>query len=71
VRAPTLVIHGTVDKLVTPSGGRATVRAIKGAKIMKVQGMGHDMPRVFWPRYLDAIVANTERAKEGVVASAA
>jgi len=64
VKAPTLVIHGTVDKLVTPSGGRATARAIKGAKIMKVKGMGHDMPRAFWPQYIGAIVANTERAAD-------
>ena len=33
--APTLVVHGTADPLVRPSGGRATARAIKGAKLLK------------------------------------
>jgi pimeloyl-ACP methyl ester carboxylesterase len=71
VRVPTLVIHGTADKLVTPSGGRATAKAIPGAKLMKVKGMGHDLPRTLWPRLIDAIAENTERAESGVVASAA
>ena len=31
ITAPTLVIHGTDDRLVRPSGGRATARAIPGA----------------------------------------
>ncbi len=53
--APTLVIHGTADKLVGFSGGRATARAIPGAKLMPVEGMGHDLPRVLWGELIDAI----------------
>src|SRR5256885_2114586 len=34
VVAPTLVVHGAADPLVSPSGGRATARAIRGAKLM-------------------------------------
>ncbi len=62
ITAPTLVIHGSADPLVHPSGGRATARAIKGAKLLKVEGMGHDLPRAAWPELVDAIVANTARA---------
>ena len=62
VDAPTLVIHGTADKLVHPSGGSATARAVPGAKIMKIEGMGHDLPRGAWPQIIDGIVANAERA---------
>ena len=62
VEAPTLVIHGTADKLVRPSGGSATARAIPGAKIMKIEGMGHDLPRGAWPQIIGGIVANAERA---------
>ncbi|HEX4484068.1 MAG TPA: alpha/beta hydrolase [Solirubrobacteraceae bacterium] len=62
VRAPTLVVHGSADPLVRPSGGRATARAIKGSKLMRVEGMGHDLPRVVWPRLIDAIVENAARA---------
>jgi pimeloyl-ACP methyl ester carboxylesterase len=62
ITAPTLVIHGTTDRMVRLSGGRATARAIPGAKILKIEGMGHDLPRAAWPQIIDAIVANTERA---------
>jgi pimeloyl-ACP methyl ester carboxylesterase len=55
IKAPTLVIHGTVDRLVRPSGGRATARAIPGAKLLMVEGMGHDLPRGAWPQLIDAI----------------
>jgi pimeloyl-ACP methyl ester carboxylesterase len=64
VSAPTLVIHGTVDKMIRPSGGRATARAIPGARLMMIEGMGHDLPRAAWPRILDAI-AEHARAAEG------
>ena len=59
---PTVVIHGTDDKLVDPSGGRATAEAIPGAELVEVEGMGHDLPEAAWPRMVDAIVRNTERA---------
>ncbi len=55
IAIPTLVIHGTADPLVNPSGGRATARAIAGAELMEIEGMGHDLPRAIWPRLIDAI----------------
>jgi pimeloyl-ACP methyl ester carboxylesterase len=58
ITAPTLVIHGTVDPLVSPSGGRATARAIPGAELTMIEGMGHDLPRVLWPRLIDAFAAH-------------
>jgi pimeloyl-ACP methyl ester carboxylesterase len=71
ITAPTLVIQGKDDKLATPSGGKAVARAIPGAKLMMVDGMGHDLPRVLWPQLVEAIVRNTEPAPRGVVSSAA
>jgi pimeloyl-ACP methyl ester carboxylesterase len=68
ITAPTVVIHGTKDKLVPPSGGRATARAIPGARLVKIDGMGHDLPRAAWPRMLDAIVDNAARAGEPAAA---
>ncbi len=62
VTAPTVVIHGTKDKMVRPSGGRATAAAIPGAQLVMVDGMGHDLPRGAWDRMIDAIVANAQRA---------
>ena len=71
VMAPTLVIHGKDDRLVAPSGGKATAKAIKGAKLLMLDDMGHDLPRPLWPKIVDAIVENTKRASDKeVVASA-
>jgi pimeloyl-ACP methyl ester carboxylesterase len=71
ITAPTLVIQGSADKLATPSGGKAVARAIPGARLMMVDGMGHDLPRALWPKFIDAIAENAARTPEEVVASAA
>ena len=55
VKAPTLVIHGTVDPLVRPAAGMDTAASIPGAKLMLVEGMGHALPIRFWPQIIDAI----------------
>jgi pimeloyl-ACP methyl ester carboxylesterase len=62
LRIPALVVHGARDPLVGPSGGRATARAIPGAELDLVPGMGHDMPREVWPRILDGITRTANRA---------
>jgi pimeloyl-ACP methyl ester carboxylesterase len=62
ITAPTVVIHGTKDRMVRPSGGRATAAAIAGSKLVWITGMGHDLPRATWDRIVDAIAANAERA---------
>jgi pimeloyl-ACP methyl ester carboxylesterase len=62
ITAPTLVVHGTEDKLVAPSGGRATAAAIPDSRLLMIDGMGHDLPRAAWPRILDAIERNAARA---------
>ncbi len=62
ITAPTLVIHGTADRLVSPSGGRATARAISGARLLQIPGMGHDLPRAAWPTLIDAIAEHASRA---------
>jgi pimeloyl-ACP methyl ester carboxylesterase len=63
ITAPTVVIHGTDDPLVRPSGGKATARAIAGAQLVRIEGMGHDLPRAAWPTIIDAIVTNAGRAE--------
>ena len=59
---PTLVVHGLHDPLVSVSGGLALARTIPGARFVGYSGMGHDLPRELWPRFTDALVANSERA---------
>jgi pimeloyl-ACP methyl ester carboxylesterase len=62
VQAPTLVIHGEADKLVSPSGGRATAKAIDGAKLITIPGMGHDLPKAAWPQIVGAIAQHAHAA---------
>lgn len=62
VTVPALVIHGEVDQLIDPSGGRATAAAIPGADLLLVPGMGHDLPTGAWPQIVDAIVRTAKRA---------
>jgi pimeloyl-ACP methyl ester carboxylesterase len=65
IQAPTLVIHGSKDKLVRPSGGKMTARAIPGAKLLMIDGMGHDLPRGAWPQLIAAIVQTARHAAAG------
>ena len=65
VSAPTLVVHGLLDRLVMPSGGIATVRAIPGARLVMYPDMAHDLPRPRWDELIEEIVQNTRRAGGG------
>jgi pimeloyl-ACP methyl ester carboxylesterase len=62
LQLPATVIHGTRDPLVRPSGGRATAKAIPGARLRIVEGMGHDLPRDLWPTFIGEIADAASRA---------
>jgi pimeloyl-ACP methyl ester carboxylesterase len=66
ISAPTVVIHGSEDPLITVSGGEATARAVPGAELLVIPGMGHDLPRGVWEQIIDAITANARRAGSAV-----
>ena len=70
ITAPTLVIHGKSDRLVRSSGGRATARAIRGAQLELIDGMGHDLPREVWPQLIDGVADNAARAAGRMPAAA-
>ena len=59
VTAPTLVIHGLDDTLITPSGGERTAELVPGAILLKVAGMGHDLPSPLWPLLTGTILGFT------------
>lgn len=60
VEVPTLVVHGTDDPLMPLEGGRDTAKAIPGAQLMLIDGMGHNLPHgEAWYRIVDAIDAHT------------
>lgn len=44
LRTPTLVIHGTEDPLLPFAAGEETARLIRGAKLIPVEGLGHQLP---------------------------
>jgi pimeloyl-ACP methyl ester carboxylesterase len=67
VKAPTLVIHGTVDPLVRPEGGKDTAASIPGAKLMMVEGMGHALPIPMWPKIIDAIDKHARAASTNAI----
>ncbi|HMM96268.1 alpha/beta fold hydrolase [Phycicoccus sp.] len=64
VRVPTLVVHGLADRLVGPSGGIATARAVPGSRLLMFPDMGHDLPRSRREEIVDAIAQNAARAAE-------
>jgi pimeloyl-ACP methyl ester carboxylesterase len=41
VRAPALIVHGALDPLVSVEAGRASARAIRGARLEILPRMGH------------------------------
>jgi pimeloyl-ACP methyl ester carboxylesterase len=62
IKAPTLVIHGTVDPLVRPEGGMDTAASISGAKLVLIEGMGHALPMRMWPQIIGAIAEHAKGA---------
>src|ERR1700733_1161578 len=49
LRTPVLVLHGEQDPILRVSAGRATARAIDGARLVILPGTGHDLPAPLWP----------------------
>jgi pimeloyl-ACP methyl ester carboxylesterase len=71
VTAPTLVIHGLDDTLISPSGGRRTAELVPGASLLTVADMGHDLPPPLWPFVVGAILGFTGMVDATVAAPAA
>lgn len=62
---PTLVIHGLDDTLITLSGGRRTAELVRGAHLLELADMGHDLPTPLWPLITGAIVAHGDTVHAG------
>ena len=52
VTVPTLVLHGSRDTLIDPSGGRRTAELVPGAQYVEIEGMGHDYPPAVWDQWV-------------------
>jgi pimeloyl-ACP methyl ester carboxylesterase len=62
LRIPAAVVHGSADKMVHVSGGRATAQAIPGAELLVIDGMGHDLPAELFETFTDVIRRTADRA---------
>jgi pimeloyl-ACP methyl ester carboxylesterase len=47
---PVLVLHGDQDPILRVSAARATAKAIDGARLVILPGVGHDLPAPLWPQ---------------------
>ena len=62
ITAPTLVLHGTHDRLFPPACGADIATHVAGADLMLIDGMGHDLPPALYRQVNDAIAALAARA---------
>jgi pimeloyl-ACP methyl ester carboxylesterase len=64
IQAPTLVLHGTEDPLFALAHGEALAAEIPGARLLVLEGMGHEVPpRPLWDRVVSAILEHTAEAR--------
>lgn len=63
LKVPTLVLHGSVDTLIRPEGGRHTAQCIPGAEYHEIEGWGHDMPPQMAPLVTGLIVPFVQKVE--------
>src|SRR4029077_9615417 len=66
IEVPTLVIHGDRDRMVHPTGGDATAKAIPGARLEAIIGLGHHLPIGGAGRIIDLITDHAASVKFAV-----
>jgi len=63
LRVPTLVLHGKADPLVPFACGEDTARRIPGARLVGIEGMGHDLPPGVVERVLEPLIPHLKVAE--------
>jgi pimeloyl-ACP methyl ester carboxylesterase len=61
VDVPALIVGGVEDILVPVENARAIAAAIPGARLIEIDGMGHDLPKRGWSQIADAIAELSAR----------
>lgn len=59
MKVPLLVIHGTTDPVFPPEHGEALAAAVRGSRLVRIKGGGHEIHEMHWPQYLDEIETHT------------
>jgi pimeloyl-ACP methyl ester carboxylesterase len=59
IKSPLLVIHGTADPVFAVELGMALVKAVACARLVRLEGGGHELHRADWDTIIGAIVRHT------------
>jgi pimeloyl-ACP methyl ester carboxylesterase len=62
INVPTLVIHGADDPLILPACGKDTAISVPHARLMLIEGMGHDLPPSLYRTVNEAIDQTARRS---------
>lgn len=62
LHVPTLVLHGSADPLLRPAAARRTAKAISGARLVILPGVGHYLPAEVYPQVADEVRALADQA---------
>lgn len=62
LRVPTLVVHGSDDPLLRPAAARRTAKAIRGARLVVLPGVGHYLPAEVYPQVAGEVRALADRS---------
>jgi pimeloyl-ACP methyl ester carboxylesterase len=64
IGAHTLVIHGDRDPVFPLGHGEALAQEISGARLLVLEGIGHEMPPAVWDRVIPAILEHTTDGRD-------
>lgn len=59
ITAPTLVVHGELDPVFPLAHGRALRDAVPGARLVVLEGAGHELPPARWDEFVAALLDHT------------
>lgn len=65
IKAPTMVLHGEVDPLIPPEGGKDVADRIPGATYVEVERWGHDVPSSVVPTLVEHVTGFLKRVDGG------
>jgi len=58
IKVPTLIVHGKSDPFISIEHGEKCAKLITNAKTLWIDGMGHDIPKIFSDKLLKKIFEN-------------
>jgi pimeloyl-ACP methyl ester carboxylesterase len=61
LRVPTVIVHGAQDPLIPPIAGRLMASQIPGARLVVIEGLGHDLGPSAWKYAIAAVEENARR----------